>query len=310
MRRYFWLLFAITGFVWSCSDSELLTPGDEFQEPIMPGTYSVEIDGALTDFSETTSVNSNDASTQINGANEEGQTISIMLSSAVSEGTYTQGSNAMISIVLGGEGIFNNIDSTGQLLPLIVTVTELDMFDMTVSGTFTGSVYNSADETTRELTNGQFVELPLTITEGGDAILKATFGVDDETQTELDFSTNAHATGMTTNAVISGDNVDEIQNLSITVPGGIEAGVTYTEVDEVVIQVNLGTSDNPNDVYTNYDEANDVYLPVSVTIDEITQDVEGNVIGSFTGTIQKFGSGNDEQIEITNGMIDVPITAP
>ena len=309
MRRYFWLLFAITGFVWSCSDSELLTPGDEFQEPLMPGTYTVEIDGVFSDFSETTSVNSNDASAQINGANAEGQTISIMLSSPIAETTYNQATGAMISIVLSGEGIFNNIDSTGQFLPLIVEITELDMFNMTVSGTFAGSVYNSADETTRALTNGQFVELPLTITEGGDAILKATFGVDD-TQAELDFSTNANATGTTTNAVISGDNVDEIQDLILTVPDGIEEGVTYTEVDEVVIRVNLGTSDNPNDVYTNYDAANDVYLPVSITISEITQDVEGHVIGTFTGTIQKFGTGNDEQIEVTNGIINVPILVP
>jgi len=309
MRRYFWLLFAITGFVWSCSDSELLTPGDEFQEPLMPGTYTVEIDGVFSDFSETTAVNSNDASTQINGANAEGQTISIMLSSPIAETTYNQATGAMISIILDGEGIFNNIDSTGQFLPLIVEVTELDMFNMTVSGTFTGSVYNSTDETTSLLTNGQFVELPLTITEGGDAILKATFGVDD-TQTELDFSTNANATGTTTNAVISGDNVDEIQDLILTIPDGIEEGVTYTEVDEVIIRVNLGTSDNPSDVYTNYDAVNDVYLPVSITIDEITQDVEGHVIGTFTGTIQKFGTGNDEQIEVTNGIINVPILVP
>src|SRR5690606_27238822 len=309
MRRYFWLLFAITGFVWSCSDSELLTPGDDFQEPLMPGTHTVEIDGVFSDFSATTAVNSNDASTQINAANAAGQTISIMLSSPIADTTYNQATGAMISIVLDGEGIFNNIDSTGQFLPLIVEVTELDMFNMTVSGTFTGSVYNSTDETTRILTNGQFVELPLTITEGGDAILKATFGVDD-TQVELDFSTNANATGTTTNAVISGENVDEIQDLILTIPDGIEEGVTYTEVDEVIIRVNLGTSDNPSDVYTNYDAANDVYLPVSITIDEITQDVEGHVIGTFTGTIQKFGTGNDEQIEVTNGIINVPILVP
>jgi len=311
MRRYFWLLFAITGFVWSCSDSELLTPGDEFQEPELPGTFRVKIDGTLTDFSETTSVSSNEVSTQINGANAEGQMISIMLSSPISETTYNEVSGSTITLVLGGEdGNYMNISETGQFLPLIVKITDIDMLNMTVSGTFSGSVYNASAEVTLELTNGEFFELPLTVTEGGDAVLKATFGVDETQQTELDFSSNANATGTTTNAVISGDNVDEIQDLKITIPGGIEAGVTYTEVDEVEIRVNLGTSDNPSDVYTNYDAANDVYLPVSIVINEITQDVEGHVIGTFTGTIQKFGSENDEQIAITNGIIEVPILVP
>src|SRR5690606_19886906 len=99
MRRYFWLLFAITGFVWSCSDSELLTPGDEFQEPELPGTFRVKIDGTLTDFSETTSVSSNEVSTQINGANAEGQMISIMLSSPISETTYNEVSGSTITLV-------------------------------------------------------------------------------------------------------------------------------------------------------------------------------------------------------------------
>ncbi len=182
------------------------------------------------------------------------------------------------------------------------------MFNMVVTGIFSGTVYNTASEDTVQLTNGRFVEIPFILEEGGDGILKANFGNGTETVL-LDFSSNAHATGMTTSAVISGENVDQIQTLSISVPDGIEPG-TYTEEDEVTIQVNLGTSENPSDVYTNYDAANDVYLPFNLVITEITADVGGNVIGTFNGTIQKFAGGNDEQIEITDGEINVPILIP
>lgn len=309
MRKYILLLFLMPGLFWSCSDGELVTPGDEFEIPLAPGTFSVEIDGELTDFSETTSVISNDASTHIDGANENGQSINIKLASAIEEGNYNQGAGAIISLTLDGSGIYTNINADGQFLPFNLKITELDMFNMVVSGIFSGKVYNTVTEETFDLTNGQFVELPFTLEEGGDGILRANFGNGTDTVL-LDFSSNAHATGLTTSAQISGENVDQIQTLSIWVPDGIEAGTTYTEADEVVIQVNLGTSDNPSDVYTNYDAANDVYLPFNLVITTITADVGGNVIGTFSGTIQKFSGGNDEQIEITNGEINVPITVP
>lgn len=309
MRQYVLLLFLVSGLIWSCSDSELLTPGDEFQIPLPAGTFSVEIDSILTDFSETTLVMSNDVSTQISGANENGQSIGLTIASPLAEGSYDQGAGTAVSLNLGGEnGTYLNIDDQGQFLPLNITITDLNMVDMVVSGTFSGTVYNINAEETLELTNGQFVKLPFTMEPGGDGILRANFTNGTDTVL-LDFSSNAQATGMTTSAMISGENVDQIQTLSISVPDGIEAG-TYTETDEVVIQVNLGTSDNPSDVYTNYDAVNDVYLPFNLVITEITSDVDGYVIGTFSGTIQKFGSGNDEQIDITDGEINVPIVVP
>lgn len=309
MRKYILLLFLMSGLIWSCSDSELVTPGDEFQIPLAPGTFSVEIDSELTDFSETTSVMSNDVSTQIGGANENGQSINFSIASPLAEGNYNQGTGVIASLNLGGEdGPYLNIDDQGQFLPFKITITDLNMVDMVVSGTFSGTVYNMNAEETLELTNGQFVELPFTMEAGGDGILRANFSNGTDTVL-LDFSSNAQATGMMTSAVISGENVDQVQTLSISVPDGIEVG-TYTETDEVVIEVNLGTSDNPSDVYTNYDAANDVYLPFNLVITEITSDVDGHVIGTFSGTIQKFGSGNDEQIDITDGEINVPIVVP
>jgi len=309
MRKYILLLLLTPGLFWSCSEGELVTPGDEFELPVAPGTFSVEIDGVLTDFSETTSVTSNDDSTYINGVNENGQSITISFPFTLAEGSHNQGAGAVISLIMGGTNqTYMNIDTAGQFLPFNITITELDMFNMVVSGIFSGTVYNTATEETVQLTNGQFVKLPFTLEEGGDGILRANFGNGTDTVL-LDFSSNAQAMGMTTSAVISGENVDQIQTLSISVPDGIEPG-TYTEADEVVIQVNLGTSDNPSDVYTNYDAANDIYLPFNLVITEITADVGGNVIGTFSGTIQKFSGGNDEQIEITDGEINVPVVVP
>lgn len=301
MNRYCLLVLVFFGFLSSCSDSELLTPGDEFQTPILPGTYTAELDGVFYDFSETTSVASNDGSTSIDGANEEGQTIKISFPSTISEGTYTQNSGAIVMFTLGGDaGAFMNIGTNGQLLPFTIKITELDMAEMVVTGTFSGEVMNIASDEELTITNGQFKELPFTLQDGGDGILKAKF--DDVL---LDFSTDAIATGNVTNATISGENA-ELQNLKITVPDGLEIG-TFTEADEVLIEVSLGTTEDPNEFYTNYDEENDTYLPVTLIITDITQDVEGRVIGTFTGTIKKFTGGTGEEIEVTAGEIDVPI---
>ncbi len=301
MKRYFGLVMVFLVIFQSCSDSELLTPGDEFLTPVLPGTYSAELDGTLYDFSTTVSAVSNDAATSIDGANEEGQTIKISFTQPLQEGTYNQGGGAMIMLTLGGDlGNFANINSAGQLQPLIVHISELNMFDMVVTGTFSGEVMNITTGEEFEITNGIFNEIPFTMEEGGDGILKGKFD-----NVLLDFSTDAHATGQVTNALITGQN-DELQDLRIIVPGGLEVG-TFTEEDEVIIEVSLGTTEDPNEFYTNYDEENDEYLPVSVTITEITQDVQGRVIGTFTGTIKKFTGGVDEEIEVTQGEIDVPI---
>lgn len=295
---------ALFGFLQSCSDSELLTPGDEFQTPILPGTYTAELNGVFTDFSETTSVNSNDVATSINGANEEGQTISISFPATLSEATYTQATGAVIMIVMGGDaGTFMNLGATGQLLPLRVRITELNMADRVVSGTFTGEVYNAVAEETLTITNGQFKELPFTLVDGGDGILKAKFD-----NVLLDFSTDAVAAGNVNNATISGQNA-EMQNLTITVPDGLEVGI-LTEANEVMVQVTLGTSGDPNDVYSNYDATTETFLPFTLNITEITEGADGRVKGTFTGTIKKFVGGTDEEIEITDGEIDVPVNTP
>lgn len=303
MNKYF-LLVLLFGFIYSCSDSELITPGDEFDIPLIPGTYTAELNGDLTDFSETTSVNSNDVATSINGANAEGQTISISFPATLAEGTYLQTTGAIISIVMGGDaGTFMNLSATGQLLPLIVKVTDLNMAEGVVSGTFSGEVYNAVADETLTITNGQFFEIPFTIVDGGDGILKAKFD-----NVLLDFSTDAMATGNVTNATISGQNA-EMQNLVITVPDGLEVG-TMTEVNEIVVQVSLGTSGDPNDVYSNYDAVTETFLPFTLIITEITSGVDGRVKGTFTGTIKKFVGGTDEEIEITEGEIDVPVNMP
>lgn len=300
MNRYF-LLVLVFGFLYSCSDSELITPGDEFQMPMIPGTFTAELNGELTDFSETTSVNSNDVATSINGENEEGQSISISFPRTLQQGTYNQATGAIISIVMGGEaGTFMNLGATGQILPLSVSIIDLNMAEQVVTGIFTGEVYNAVSEETLLVTNGRFFEIPFTIVDGGDGILKAKFD-----NVLLDFSTDAVAVGNVTNATISGLS-DDMQNLTITVPEGLEVG-TLTEANEVVVQVTLGTSGNPNDVYSNYDATTETFLPFTLIITEITEGVDGRVKGTFTGTIKKFVGGVDEEIEITEGEIDVPV---
>lgn len=304
MNRYFLLVMVFLGLMYSCSDSELLTPGDEFQTPIMPGTYVAELDGVLHDFSETTSVNSNDAATSIDGANAEGQTIKISFPGTIAEGVYNHGSGAVIMITMGTGEVYMNLNSNGQFRPFTVRITELDMLNRVVTGEFSGQVMNMADQdVVVEVTNGHFKEIPFELHEGGDGILKGKFN-----NVLLDFSTEAQATGQITNAVISGQNA-ELQNLKIIVPDGLEVG-TLTETDEVRIEVSLGTTEDPDEFYTNYDEANDTYLPVTLIITEITQDVDGRVKGTFTGTIKKFTGGTGEEIQITQGEIDVPIVVP
>lgn len=300
MNKYFLFLLLIVGSLYSCSDSELLTQGDEFQEVIPPGTYHVELDGVLTDFSEITSAISNEASSKINGENENMQTIQLRFPSSLSVGTFKQTAGAMIFMELGGvTGQFRNISENGELLPLTIIVTEVDMANKVVTGKFYGEASN-ANGDIMVLTNGVFQEIPFEVEEGGDGEIRAKFN-----GTLLDFSNNATATGAVTSAIISGEN-DELQTIKITVPGGLEVGTT-TELDNLKFEVFISTTQDPSEMYTNYDALNDTYLPATLIITEISNET-GRVKGSFTGTIKKFTSNVDEEITVTEGYIDVPIS--
>lgn len=305
MNKYFLLSFLLFGFLWSCSDSELITPGDEFLTVMDPGTYTVNVDGALKDFSYVTQAFSDAAESQVNGTAMDGQSISISLPEALSTGVYSQIAGARITLNLGADGVFTNVDADGETLPLNVSVTQVNNTLGLVSGSFDGTVFNMATGATKILTDGQFYQIQFEPSVSTNAILKGNFN-----GTPFDFSSDAKATGIATAAVISGFNVDQIQNLSITVPGGIAVG-SYSEANEIVVQVQLGTSNNPNDVYTNFNTTTGEYLPITLNISEITADVGGRVKGNFTGTITKFVNGTPtEEIEITNGEIDVPVMVP
>lgn len=297
MNKYCLFILAVFGFLYSCSDGELITPGDEFQYPVESGDFIAELNGEIYNFSKTTSVDSNESGTSINGENEEGQTISISFLSVLQEGTFSHTSGAGIIIALGDEGMFTNLDATGEILPLTVRITDLDMADNEVTGTFSGEVYNIRTGETLTVTNGHFKELKFTLAEDGDRILRANFD-----NIPLNFNTDAQAAENAGVGTISGQS-DDMQNLTITVPVGLGVG-TFTEVNEVMIQVALRTSDNPDDVYSNYDAATETFLPFTLVITEVTTD---RVKGTFTGTIKKFVGATDEEIEITEGEIDVPI---
>ena len=291
MNKYFLLSFLLLGFFWSCSDSELITPGDEFQPPSEFGTYTVEINGIFTEFSDVTSATSSAENSQIRGENLMNQSSVITIQEDLSVGVFTETEGATIIINLGAAGVFTNVDANN-----VVGL---------VSGTFTGTVYNAASDETRTLTNGKFVQIQFTPTPSSNSILKANFN-----DTLFDFSTNAHATGVQTAAIIQGENTDQIQTLSITVPGGIAVG-SFTEEDEVVYQVNLGTSGNPSDVYTNYNAATDTYLPITLNITAITTGDNARVLGNFSGTITKFVNGEPtEEVIVTEGQINVPVLIP
>lgn len=299
MNKYLLLPLLLLGLVWSCSDSELITPGDEFQNTTDPGTYTFELNGVFMDYSVGTTATSAADGSQIRGGNGAGQTIVLSIPQSLEVGAFSQADGATVIVSMGAEGVFTNVDANNELLPLTVNIMAVNSSAGLVTGNFTGTVYNPVSEETRVITNGMFFEIQFEPEVANNRILKANFN--DQL---FDFSTNAVAQGVQTAAVIHGVNTDQIQTLSITVPGGIAVG-TLTEADQVVYQVNLGTSDNPNDVYSNYDATTDTYLPVSLNITVITTE---RVIGSFSGTITKFTNGvPGEEITITDGQINVPI---
>lgn len=302
MNKYLLLLISFFGFMYSCSDSELLTQGEEFQFPVESGTYAVKLDGILYDFSESTTVNSTNSATDIDGANALGQSINIYFPTILSESAFNQNQGALVTISLGAEGTFMNIDENGQLLPFSVRVTDLNMAQKEVSGTFSGQIMNIVNGEKRTVTDGVFKEILFTIEDGGDGILKAKFN-----NVDLDFSIDALAAGNVTNATISGKN-EQLQNLKITIPQGLQVG-TFTEANQVVVEVILETSQNPSDTYTNFDAATNTYLPFSLVITEITSGANGRVKGTFTGTINQFNGTASQEILITNGEIDVPVTS-
>lgn len=288
------------GLFWSCSESELITPGDEYlPNQMTEGHYSVVMDGVLWDFSNATNAVDGSSTSQVNGGNQTGGTISIGISNHLGVGTYTQSNGATISINTGN-GILTNSNSSGPL-PFELKITEA--VNGKVSGTFTGSVYNSTTGETHTLTNGIFVKIHFDVDENPGIVFKAMF--DGQL---FDFSVNAKAEGIQTAALISGNSTTQNNQLSITIPGGISQN-TFTEADGVVIKVNLGSS--PVDIYSNYDASTDTYLPASVTITGIGIGENGWVTGTFSGKIAKFVNGQPTgQINITNGQIVVPILLP
>src|SRR5690606_35683465 len=299
MNKYLLLPFLLLGLLWSCSDSELITPGDEFQNTTDPGTYTFELNGVLMDYSVGTTATSSAEGSQIRGGNGAGQTIVLSIPQALAIGVLSQADGATVIASSAAEAVITNADGNHQLLPPTVNIVAANSSAGLVTGNFSGTVYNPVSQETRVITNGMFFEIHFEPEVQNDRILKANFN--DQL---FDFSTNAIAQGVQTAAVIQGINIDQIQTLSITVPGGIAVG-SFTEADQVVYQVNLGTSGNPNDVYSNYDATTDTYLPVTLNITVITTE---RVIGSFSGTITKFTNGvPGEEITITDGQINVPI---
>lgn len=305
MNKYFLFSFLLFGILWSCSDSELITPGDEYLTVIEPGTYTVNVDGVTEDFSYVTNASSSEDESFINGNSMSGKNITLSIPEILSTGVYSHIDGARVTINFGADGIYTNVDAAGEALPLNINLTQVNNTLGIVTGTFDGTIFNPVSGATKILTDGQFFMIQFEPTASNDRILKANFN-----DTPFDFSVGAKASGVATAAVISGFNVDQVQNLSITVPGGIAVG-SYDEEDEFVIKVLLGTSNNPNDYYTNYNATTDEYLPVTLNITQITADVGGRVKGNFSGTITKFVNGQaTEEIEITNGVIDVPVMVP
>lgn len=306
MNKYLLLIVIAFGTLWSCSDSELITPGDEFVIETEPGTYTVEMNGVVEDFSQITSANSNTTTSNISGANSIGESISILLPNALSVGTFTEVEGARVTILMNDGTSFVNVDEMAELLPLTVVISEVDNSNGLVTGTFYGTVYNATTEEIITLTNGLFFEIEFVPTETTDRILEANFN--DEL---IDFGTDAQAITSASETVISGVNAVENQTLSITIPGEIAIG-NYTEADNVVFQVNLASSGSPNDVYTNYDTTTDTYLPVSITISNVTETTDdGRIVGSFSGEIAKFVNGvATDVITVTAGQIDVSIGTP
>lgn len=303
MFRYFLFLFLAAGIVSSCSDSDLITPKDAFLDKVDPGTYEVEINGTLNDYSIATYAVSDPMGSQVNGSRSAVNSISISLPGQLQKGIFSQMDGVVIAIMTP-QGILSNMGPLGEL-PTVLEITDVKNNKGLVSGNFYGQVYNQETEEILELTNGLFKEIEFDPVSSDNRVLKAEFN-----GTLFDFSTGAQAAGATTAAVISGFSSDQIKTLSISVPGGISEG-TFTEGDEVVLAVILDTSGSPDDVYTNYNASTNTFLPVTLKITQIIQGEEttpGRVKGTFSGTIAKFSGGNpQEEIEVTEGKIDVPI---
>lgn len=304
MTKYFLFAFLTLGLLWSCTDGELQTPGDEYLTGNEDGSYSVDMNGVFKNFSKVTQATSSLGGSDISGTSSAGGSISITLPQVLATGNYTELNGAMVTIMTQ-EGVFTNMGIDGAPLSFNLSITSVNNSQGFVSGIFSGSVMNLTTDEIVNLTNGKFVKIQFTPVVNIDRVLEAKFN--DEL---FDFSTNAYAQGITTGAVISGENTNQVQTLSLMIPGGIGVA-TFTEEDLVEIKVNLGTTNNPSDFYSNYDPVSDTYLPVVLTITSIDLgegDTAGRVKGTFSGTITKFTNGvPGEEIIVTEGKINVPI---
>lgn len=305
MIKYILLPFIALGLMLSCSDSELITPGDEYMpQDNTEGTYSVLVDGSFRNFSNQTEAINNPTGSFINGNSQNFDIISISLPQSLNVGTYTHADGAMITLGLGSD-IYTNMDDNG-LLPFMLKITAVNNSEGKVSGSFSGKVYNMLTGELRELTEGVFIKIQFEGSTSSDRILKASFNGQ-----EVDFSTNSKAEGIVTAAVISGENTLQNQTLMIEIPGGISIG-NFTEEDEVIFRVNMNSSGNPSDFYSNYNPVTDTYLPVELIITSIGDGDGAKVTGAFEGTIAKFSSTGvpTDEITVSSGIIKVPIVIP
>ena len=159
MNKYLLLPLLLLGLVWSCSDSELITPGDEFQNTTDPGTYTFELNGVFMDYSVGTTATSAADGSQIRGGNGAGQTIVLSIPQSLEVGAFSQADGATVIVSMGAEGVFTNVDANNELLPLTVNIMAVNSSAGLVTGNFTGTVYNPVSEETRVITNGMFFEI-------------------------------------------------------------------------------------------------------------------------------------------------------
>jgi hypothetical protein len=252
--RTFYRLLGIVFLSWISCTKEL---SKENGTVPTSGDFYATLDGKLWNADSLELVFLSNGGVSINGLSKSGDQISITLST-FQTGTYTlnasSDSYAYYTNILATPpaGYLSNFGTAGGT----VTISAIDTINHLVSGTFSFTLINPADNTSKTITSGVFDYLPYTT--NGVTVVPPTGTNNDTLQAMVGAApftaalVQAQAAG--TQLVIAGVSSDGKQNLDLLFPSAITPGsypldygsgmygaVYYTDVTNPLISNNNGT---------------------------------------------------------------------
>ena len=286
--KLFSLLFLLITLS-SCSSDD---SSNENSDP----SFTVEFDGQtfVADQISATILNDVINITGFRGANQESVTITVFGSST---GTYELGVTVG-NLVNSAAYIEPNNDGSGVWVALTdgtsqgqVVITEIDVENQTMSGTFNFIGTNGSTSETKEFTNGEFSNIAYVaelVNPGDDSFFAKIDGVDFNPDLVQGVATSLG--GVDLISVIGTKN--NLASIGITLPGDVVAGT-----------FDLGSFSPPIGQYNDFTDTSITYLGNGTVTIDLHDTESSRIMGTFEFIAEEFQG--TQTVSITEGSFDV-----